>query len=183
METDDGQEKYLKQYIQRQEILLLDYIRKNIDLEIKVISLNSSLLEFKNKYEESQKQVEVQNDLMQQAATGVETLTVENKKYEKMIGDLEKISRDFRSELNEYKSKCSNAEEELKLVNARLQEIREEYSRQTQELGELFKENEDLKTKLSINKSKVKTAKLPPDRKSTRLNSSHIPLSRMPSSA
>ena len=64
MESDDSQEKHLKHYIQRQEMLLLDYIRKTIELELKAISLNSSLINYKSKYEESQKQVEIQNELM-----------------------------------------------------------------------------------------------------------------------
>ena len=93
MESDDGQEKYLKQYIQRQEILLLDYIRKTIDLEIKSINLNASLIEFKTKYEESQKQVEIQNDLMQQAANGVESLTIEKKSFEEKEKRLNEIGR------------------------------------------------------------------------------------------
>ena len=163
MESDDGQEKYLKQYIQRQESLLLDFIRKNADLEIRVINLNASLTESIGKYEESQKQVEIQNSLMQQAANSVERLTIENKKYEKSIEDLRKSLTECRNELSDSRSKSSSSEEEINLINARIKELKEEYNRQTAELSELFKENQELKSKLPINKSKVKTAKLPTD--------------------
>lgn len=163
MDSDDGQEKYLKQYIQRQELLLLDSIRKSLDLEIKVISLNGSLTEYKGKYEESQKQVEVQNDLMQQAANGVESLTVENKKLEKTLEELKQSFIKCRDESNDYKTKNLSLQEELKLANHNVEEIREEYNRQTKELSELFKENEDLKARLPINKKDKKTATLPPD--------------------
>ena len=165
MESDDGQEKYLKQYIQRQELLLLDSIRKSLDLEIKVISLNGSLTEYKGKYEESQKQVEVQNDLMQQAANGVESLTIENKKLEKTLEELKQSFTKCRDESNDYKTKNISLQEELKLANHNVKEIRDEYNRQTKELSELFKENQELKTKLPINKTKAKkqTVILPPD--------------------
>ena len=165
METDDGQEKYLKQYIQRQESLLLDFIRKNADLEIRVINLNASLTESMGKYEESQKQVEIQNSLMQQAANSVERLTIENKKYEKSIEDLRKSLTECRNELSDSRSKSSSSEEEINLINARIKELKEEYNRQTAELSELFKENQELKSKLPINKTKVKktVVTLPPD--------------------
>lgn len=170
MESDDSQEKYLKHYIQRQEMLLLEYIRKTIDLELKAISLNSSSIEYKTKYEESQKQVEVQNELMQQAATGVETLTIEKKKYEKTVEELKTSLSDCRnervaiaSELSQAKEKIANFDNEIKMSNHRAEEIREEYNRQTQELSDLFKENQELKSKLPINKKDKKTATLPPD--------------------
>lgn len=165
MESDDGQEKYLKQYIQRQELLLLDSIRKSLDLEIKVISLNSSLTEYKGKYEESQKQVEVQNELMQQAANGVESLTIENKRLEKSLEEFKQSFTKCRDESNDYKTKNISLQEELKLANHNVKEIRDEYNRQTKELSELFKENEELKLKLPINKTKAKkqTVILPPD--------------------
>jgi chromosome segregation ATPase len=172
MEFDDSQEKYLKHYIQRQEMLLLEYIRKTIDLELKAISLNSSLIEYKSKYEESQKQVEVQNELMQQAANGVESLTIEKKKYEKTVEELKTSLSDCRNErvaianeLKEAKQKIDNFDNEIKIANNRADEIREEYNRQTKELSELFKENQVLKSKLPINKTKAKkeTAILPPD--------------------
>ena len=146
-------------------MLLLDYIRKTIDLEIKAISLNSSLIDYKAKYEESQKQVEIQNSLMQQAANSVERLTIENKKYEKSIEDLRKSLTECRNELSDSRSKSSSSEEEINLINARIKELKEEYNRQTAELSELFKENQELKSKLPINKTKVKktVVTLPPD--------------------
>ena len=179
MESDDSQEKYLKHYIQRQEILLLEYIRKNIELELKAISLNASLNEYKSKYEESQKQVEIQNNLMQQAANGVESLTLEKmafeekeKKLNETITELKNSLNDCKNErysitqeLNRANEKINNFDNDLKAANYRADEIREEYNRQTHELSELFKECQELKAKLPINKTKAKkeTAILPPD--------------------
>ena len=170
MEFDEKQEKYLKQYIQRQEILLLDYIRKTIDLEIKSINLNASLIEFKTKYEESQKQVEIQNDLMQQAANGVESLTIEKKSFEEKEKRLNDTILELKNSLNDCKQerqKIIQEYESFKLNNLnndkKFQDLSEEYHRQIEEMNKLYQENQELKSKLPINKSKAKTAKLPTD--------------------
>lgn len=160
-------------------MLLLEYIRKTIELELKAISLNSSSIEYKTKYEESQKQVEIQNDLMQQAANGVEILTVEKKTFEEKEKKLNETINDLKNSLNDCKNerysitqdlnraneKIANFENDLKSANNKTDEIKEEYNRQTQELSQLFKENQELKSKLPINKSKTKKepAILPPD--------------------
>ena len=179
MESDDSQEKYLKLYIQRQEMLLLDYIRKTIELELKVISLNAALNDYKSKYEESQKQVEIQNEIMKQAATGVETLTVEKIAFEEKEKKLNETIKELKNSLNDCKNerysisqdlnraneKIANFDNEIKMSNHKADEIRQEYNRQTQELSKLFKENQELKSKLPINKTKAKkqTVILPPD--------------------
>ena len=89
MESDESQIKKLEdlllkmqKYVQKQEKLLLDQIRRNLEYEIQIDDLTRALNEVSGKYEESQKQVEIQNDMMQQAANSVETLTIENKKQE-----------------------------------------------------------------------------------------------------
>ena len=163
--SDNEQNNYALLYAQRQEQLLFEQIRKTIDAEIKALIATKSSNDFQLKYEESQKQVEIQNSLMQQAANSVERLTIENKKYEKSIEDLRKSLTECRNELSDSRSKSSSSEEEINLINARIKELKEEYNRQTAELSELFKENQELKSKLPINKTKVKkpVVILPPD--------------------
>lgn len=176
MDELEGQVNYLKSYVQRQENLLLDNIRKTIDFEIKILSLNSSLQEMNLKYEESQKQTEIQNEMMQQAANGVESLTLQLKQsQENELSLSQKIEQ-----LKEQNSVCRNEKytvaqelQEAKLTietmkqgdnldKERLKELREEYNRQTAELSELYKENEELKSKSPINKKiKKETATLP----------------------
>ena len=171
MENDEGQDIYLKQFIQKQENMLLDFLRKNIDLEIRVTALSASVKNLSLKYEESQKQVEIQNEMMQQAAKGVESLTIDKKIFEqekiehtKTIEDLKRSLHDCKEErikitqeYNDYKDKHFD---DIK----RLEDLAEEYRRQTSELNKLHQENLTLKSKLPINKRKLKTeATLPPD--------------------
>lgn len=176
MESDEGQVKFWKQYIQRQEVLLLDYIRKTLELEIKVLGLNASLHEFTEKYEESQKQVAVQNELMQQAATGVESLTVEKKVFEqketeykntidnlnKNVEDLKRSLHDCKTEREEITRKHNEISSSISGSDKRYNDLMEEYRRQTEELNKLFQENQELKSKQPINKKKPK-AILPSD--------------------
>ena len=171
MESDEGQDIYLRQFIQRQENLLLDFLRKNIDLEIRVAALVSSVKDLSIKYEESQKQVEIQNELMQQAAKGVESLTIDKKQFEQEKNEFVKTIDDLKRSLHDCKSerqKITAEFEEFKTKHAsgdkRYDDLVFEYQRQTQELNKLYQETEELKSKLPINKRKQKPqAILPPD--------------------
>lgn len=160
MEELEGQVKYLKQYIQRQENLLLDYIRKTLDFELKNLILNASLQETSLKYDESQKQVEIQNELMQQAATGVESLTIENKlfeqkeiEYTKTIEDLKKALHDCKTEREIVFKKYNDLKTEHENFDKKYNDLMTEYKRQTEELS-----------KPIINKrNKKQSVILPPD--------------------
>lgn len=172
MDDKENQEIYLKQFIQKQENMLLDFLRKNIDLDIRYSALSLSLKDITSKYEESQKQVTIQNEIMQQAATGVESLTIEKKKFEqkeidynKTIDELKKSLHDCKNEREKITKQYNEELDKMKFFDKKYGDLEEEYNRQTQELSELFRENQELKSKLPINKSKAKkeTAILPPD--------------------
>jgi chromosome segregation ATPase len=169
MEPNEGQDIYLKQFIQRQESLFLDLLRKNIDLEIRLTAISASLKDLSSKYEESQKQVDIQNEMMQQAAVGVESLSKEKQQFEKEKTELNKKIEDLKKSLQDYKNEKQQVIVELETIkNAhanyvkRYEDLNDEYLRQTQELSNLYKENEKLKTNQPINKRKPK-AILPPD--------------------
>lgn len=178
MDELEGQVNYLKSYVQRQENLLLDNIRKSIDFEIKILSLKNSLQEMTLKYEESQKQIEIQNEMMQQAANGVEGLTLQLKESQANELNLNKKVEELREQNSVCRNEKYTVTQELQqarleietlkqgdsLEQERLKELREEYNRQTAELSQLYKENEDLKSKQPINKkNKKEPAILPPD--------------------
>ena len=80
--SETQQNDYTRLYTLRQEQLLFDQIRKTIDAEIKASMLIKSSSELQSKYNESQKQVETQNEMMQQAANSIEELTNRNKRLE-----------------------------------------------------------------------------------------------------
>lgn len=156
MELEEGQVKFLKQYIQRQEIMLLEYIRKGLDLEIKILNLNNSLQEISEKYNESQKNVAIQNELMQQAATSVESLTLEKKSLqEKEIEYLETI--------NELEISLENCLKQKDQASKRNEDLAREYKTQVGEINKLVEENKELSSnQQSLNKKKPK-AILPTD--------------------
>jgi chromosome segregation ATPase len=135
----------LQRYIQKQEKMLLDHLRRNIEYELKTEDLSRAVNELSSKYEESQKQVEIQNDLMQQAANGVETLTIENKKQETYLNTMRKSLEDKDKRLVDYKNENDKLKEKLESVEHIYGEMKQEYSRQTEELNIIFKENEELK--------------------------------------
>lgn len=139
--------------------MLLDYIRKNIDLEIKVLSLNSVLKDTTSKYEESQKQVELQNDMMEQAAKGLESTTLEKDKFKNEIFELEnnlvKITDNYEIRIKNIQNDLNSAKDELirtkeSIVNYQNQynDIKREFDIQKEELNNLYKENVELKDKL-----------------------------------
>jgi chromosome segregation ATPase len=90
---------YTIHYIQKQEQLLLDFMRKNIDAEVRIIALNNTINEANARYEESQRQVEIGNEMLRQAAVSIETLTVER---DKLHEELEKVKSDRSSLQNNY---------------------------------------------------------------------------------
>ena len=169
MELNEGQDIYLKQFIQRQESLFLDLLRKNIDLEIRLTAISASLKDLSSKYEESQKQVEIQNEMMQQAAVGVESLAKEKQQFEKEKAELNKKIEDLKRSLHDCKNERQQVIVDLETFKTahvnedkRYEDLNTEYRRQTEELNKLYKENEELKAKQPINKRKPK-AILPPD--------------------
>jgi len=159
MENDEGQVKKLEdllfklqKYIQKQEKLFLDHIRKNLEYEIQIDDLSRALNEVSGKYEESQKQVDIQNEMMQQAANGVEAVTLEKKKLENTIKNLEQMLSNKKNEYDnlnksimDKRNEWDSCNEERANLISELKQLKEEYKRQTEELNILFKENEELK--------------------------------------
>ena len=166
MESDESQIKKLEdlllkmqKYVQKQEKLLLDQIRRNLEYEIQIDDLTRALNEVSGKYEESQKQVEIQNDMMQQAANSVETLTIENKKQETYLNTMRKSIEEKDKRLLDLRNQNDLLKEKFESAEHISVELKQEYSRQTEELNILFKENEELKGK----KPKIKESPKPVD--------------------
>lgn len=143
----------LQRYIQKQEKMLLEHLRKNIEYELRLEDLTRSVNEFSSKYEESQKQVEIQNEMMQQAANGVESVTIEKQKLENRVSSLENMLSnkkkeydDLNKKLMDYRNESQSCKEEKSNILSELNNLKSEYKRQTEELNILFKENEELKS-------------------------------------
>jgi chromosome segregation ATPase len=165
---DDSQarDSFLTLYIQKQEQLLLDYLRKNIEAEIKVAALTNSFQDATLQYEESQKQVELQNDMMQQAAKGLESTTLEKKQLEEKEKELNnkiiEITNNYENRIKEYETVISQTRQELAKANGfetQFNDIKREYENQKNELNNIYKENQDLKKKLPPEKPIKKISK------------------------
>jgi len=130
--SETEQNDYTRLYVLRQEQILFDQIRKTIDAEIKASMAIKSSSEIQGKYDESQKQVETQNEMMQQAANSIEELTNRNKKLE-----LDKQSeRDRFVELNK---KYNEANEERNNLRARNTSLQKEVERLNVEVNDVAK--------------------------------------------
>lgn len=180
MEKDENEsrENYLALYVQKQEQMLLDFIRKSIDADIRATALKAALNDMTLKYEESQKQVEIQNDMMSQAAKGLETTTIEKKHLEEkekdLLNRLKETQDNYENRIkdlqNNYDNRIKTIEEERHKVNNELQKTNDEYSdfkkkneeifrefeRQKEEMNSLFKENQEISKKLEKYEPKEK---------------------------
>lgn len=160
-------------YVQRQEQLLIEQIRKTIQLEVSYGALKSEL-------DEAKKQEVTHLDIIKQMSASIEDLTLQNKKLEKSDGQLrariseveaandvklknvaketeDKIKEvqklaenhvaEYTNEIGELNVKLNNLTEENKKLKHDYDEINTEYARQKAELQEVFNENENLKKK------------------------------------
>lgn len=135
--SETQQNDYTRLYILRQEQLLFDQIRKTIDAEIKASMLIKSSSELQIKYNESQKQVETQNEMMQQAANSIEDLTNRNKR-------LEAEKQVERDRFLGFNKKYNEANEERNNLHARNTSLQKEVERLNIEVNDLSKNISEL---------------------------------------
>jgi chromosome segregation ATPase len=127
------QNNYTMVYVKRQENLLIEQIKKIIDLETQLTLSVPYIEQLKQKYDESQKQVEIQNEMMQQASRSIEDLTIKNKNFESQINnlnstkiDLERSKNENIDSINQYSNRNNELERELKRINQEMQMIFDE---------------------------------------------------------
>ena len=147
--TNDNNEIIALSYIQKQEQFILDMVRKNLNLEVHIVSLNNKISECEKLYKESQNNVLQQNDLMNQAAVSIKELTEKKDKYEK-------LENDYSVVINEKNSLI----EQNKELNRKVNELLNEINRQNVEMKTLYDENQDLVKKLPKKKTKNKSEKI-----------------------
>lgn len=179
-EKGTDRENYLTAYIQKHETLLLDYLRKSIDLEIKVVAYSSSYNEAIEQLDQVKKELAVQTDLVSQATNGLQSVTVEKNQlagreegYNQRIKELENRVKDLEAAVVMKTNETNAAQQELQTFKNNVQnsiheaeELKRELQRQNLELNNLYSENQELKSKLPAPKKSVKkqeTAILPAD--------------------
>ena len=82
------QSNYNLLFIQRQEQLFFEQIKKCIDVEVKLSLMYDSLNEFKKQYDTKLEELENLNILFSQATESIKALTAENLSFKTMIENL-----------------------------------------------------------------------------------------------
>lgn len=171
-ENITDKEKYLTAYMQKQEIMLFDAIRKNIDLEIKAIAYATSYGELSKELEEVNNNLSSQVEISNQAARGVESLTLEKESLVKRNNHLSEKIIELEGIISTKNSEIRSINEELRIkkdaneaCKKETDELKREYETLKVDLNNLYTENEELKAKLPQKKTvkKTETVTLPTD--------------------
>ena len=166
--ADTEKEQYNQIYIQKQEQLLVQYMRKSIDDEIKIIMLNGSVFQLNNtikeweaKFDESQNNVASQNEIMLQATRSIEDLTNKTKFQQDQINNLNNELTEKNNRFNTVQNDINSANilkdkafNELELIKNSIEQYKREIARQNEEMMLIFEENKQLKSKTQINSDK-----------------------------
>ena len=128
-------------YIQKQEQTILDYVRKQIDYEIKLHLLNDKINEQNNKLKELFETAEKQNSIIQQATASIEILSEENITLKN--NDKTKDLYDLTNNMIELRNK-------LAIEERKNRDLHTELSRQNEELSKLYNEEVPKKKKQKV---------------------------------
>ena len=163
MINDENKDQYALAYIQKQEQHITELLRKTIDLEIKISMLNNSVNYISNSLEESQKNVSISNDMMAQATTSIEDLTLKNKQHVereetlvKTITNLQVENDKLKSEIGSINIQREEAKRQVASLDNSIEQYKKEIARQTDELQAMFRENEELKLNINTKKPSKK---------------------------
>ena len=128
-------------YIQKQEQTILEYVRKQIDYEIKLHLLNDNINKQNEKIKELSEVIDRQSNIINQASASIEVLTEENRIFKendktKDLYDLTNIKLELQNKLSHEERKNKDLEIEL--------------ARQNEELTKLYNSDNSLKKKKKV---------------------------------
>jgi predicted RNase H-like nuclease (RuvC/YqgF family) len=149
------QQQYSFAYAQRLESSFHEQIRKTIDLEVRLSFLAEKIQEEKNKFEESQKNVEFQNEIMQQAANSIQELTIKNKDLEFKNENSSKKVTELEANIHRISEKSDSFERLSNQKDSKIKELERELERQGKELQTTFEELQKL-SELLLPQKKIK---------------------------
>ena len=170
MENDESnkESQYLNLYVQKQEIILQEYIRKSIDLDIRSLILSNAVKEISAKYEEAQDQIKTLNGTMDQAVKGIDALTIDKQmfeerisQYENRIKQLEKEYGETQVQKNQIGNELASLKDNVENYKRSSEESRRELQRQTEELNNVYREMEELRA-IKGSDSKKAAKRIPP---------------------
>jgi len=152
MENDDGQAKYFQIYTQKQENVLIEFIRKSLDLEIRSQVLSTSLKDTINQRDELAAQVEIQAKTIEEATDGIKALTYErehrNDEVQEVEGKIKKIQKQMEEALGangNLTNENKKLKEEIENYKKLAEDFKQEFEHCKEELNSLNQEFEEFK--------------------------------------
>lgn len=157
----------LETYLNKQESLLVESIRRHLQAETKVSLLESAVQELHRKNEELNGQLEINRTTIEQSINGLQAVTLERDKFSTRISELEKSLTNSENEKTEFRSKCNESnnraavlEQEIRQLNNKLQVasndyagLKENYNRVLAALDETNKKLEEVSVQNSVEAS------------------------------
>ncbi|CAB5221284.1 hypothetical protein UFOVP247_127 [uncultured Caudovirales phage] len=143
--SDD--KNYFSVYIQKFEQHHLEVLRKGIDAELKMMGLINAVKHAEAQYEESQKQVAIQNDMMEQAAALIKNISEEKDTAGEEIIAREKIISEKNTMINDLSDRLVQSENEKDIIiqqvidlKKQIKDLDNEIKRQNNEMSLMIKE-------------------------------------------
>ena len=134
-------------YIQKQEQVVVEFVRKQVEYEIKVHVLNDTVNKLNEKIEQLNNTVNIQNNIIQQSSSSIETLTLDRNRLQSRednyIEKIEKLEKDVYDLTNELKTVNDKYQKQLSVSN----NYKIELERQNEELTKLYNSESSSKKK------------------------------------
>jgi chromosome segregation ATPase len=134
-------------YIQKQEQVVVEFVRKQVEYEIKVHVLNDNIKTLNEKIEQLNNTINIQNNIIQQSSSSIETLTLDRNRLQSRednyISKIEKLEKDVFDLSNELSLIKDKYQKELSVSN----NYKIELDRQNEELTKLYNSENSSKKK------------------------------------
>lgn len=146
MIDNDQQSDYTKFYLIRQEQIVVEQLKKILDLEVKMTMVIEKANNLALKYEETLKTIETQSEIINQAGVSIEELTKFKLENEQKIKDLseqlDKADETNRSIVSDKKTVVG----EIAIKDGRIRDLEREVNRLNLEIKNLISEKPNKKT-------------------------------------
>jgi chromosome segregation ATPase len=139
MSDSDQQSDYTRFYVKRQEQIVVEQLKKIIDLEVKMTMLIENTNTLGTKYEEALQTIETQQEIISQATVSIEELTarkIENENTIKNLTDRADKAAETNRTIVEEKNTVVN---EINMQKGRLNDLEREVNRLNEELRNVDK--------------------------------------------
>lgn len=143
-------------YVSKQEGLLVEYLRKTLNAETKIVILESALQEMYKKVEELNQQIETQQMTIDQSINGLQAATVDRDNFSREKNDLAaKFGREKEDLLNQIKT----LQESVNTVTVEKNSIRNHANSQDNRVAVLQNEIKHLNNRVQIASDDYSTLK------------------------